>query len=52
MFQAVKFGFDVDILALLGLVTIWAILSKNWAIFYQSSGHRGTEKMKCLVVPG
>jgi hypothetical protein len=48
MFQAFKLGFDVDILALFGSVTIWATLSKNWAIFYQSSGHPDTARKKVL----
>ncbi len=30
---------DEDILALFGLAVVWAYISKNWVIFYQSSGH-------------
>jgi hypothetical protein len=41
-------NFDVDILAILVLPTVLATFSKIWLIFFQSSGHLGSDYAKEL----
>jgi hypothetical protein len=44
MFWFFKLSFVVDILAFFDLATFWAILKKNWQIFFLSSVHSVEQK--------
>jgi hypothetical protein len=56
MFRPFKLSFVTYISALFGLTTVWALFSKNWAVFLKSFGHpaatasKSTTRRKTLDV--